>query len=169
MPCLPPPGPNNLTLDKCWQSAFPACLNALYDIPQSTPFIASNTYGVFEFNGSYIQSDMDKYFQQIARDIPVGTAAKNIFVNGAPFDTNMSSNPGVSEESNLDFQLAWPLIYPQNISLYDTIPTQAQGASILQSNMTNDEKQSIGIDISLEDLFASFDGVSFPSSNSYRR
>ncbi|MCJ1325415.1 hypothetical protein MMC10_002078 [Thelotrema lepadinum] len=157
-PCLPAPGPSNFTLDQCWQGVFPGCLNALYDIPQSTPFVSSNVFGIFEFNGSYIQTDMDQFFQQVASDIPVGTVANNVLLNGAPIDTKLSDNTDVAEESNLDFQLAWPLVYPQNISLYDVIPTRAQAASILQSNTTDDEKISIAINVALEDLFSSFDG-----------
>ena len=102
---------------------------------------------------------MDQFFQQVASDIPVGTVANNVLLNGAPIDTKLSDNTDVAEESNLDFQLAWPLVYPQNISLYDVIPTRAQAASILQSNTTDDEKISIAINVALEDLFSSFDGV----------
>ncbi|MCJ1331951.1 hypothetical protein MMC10_008643 [Thelotrema lepadinum] len=162
-PGLPPPGPNNFTLQNCWQGIFPQCINTVYGIPQEPTYAPGNEYGIFEVNSSYVQSDMDKFFQEVAVDIPVGTTANNVLLYGAELTTNFTLAAGsifiaTDIEADLDFQLAWPLVYPQNITLFATLPTEAQLADILQTNSTDTQEEYLGLDLSLDDVFSSFDG-----------
>ena len=119
-----------------------------------------NIFGIFEANGTYVQSDMDLFFQQITPNIPVGTTPKNVLINGVQFDEKVSDNPSTTVEGNTDFQLAWPLIYPHNITMFAAIPTKAEMASILQSNATDLQQLMLELDFALEDLFSTFDVVS---------
>ena len=116
---------------------------------------------------------MDKFFQEVAVDIPVGTTANNVLLYGAELTTNFTLAAGsifiaTDIEADLDFQLAWPLVYPQNITLFATLPTEAQLADILQTNSTDTQEEYLGLDLSLDDVFSSFDGVSLPLSTSTR-
>ncbi|KAL9084714.1 MAG: hypothetical protein Q9165_007962 [Trypethelium subeluteriae] len=124
--CSSLPSVNSPTLDTCWQAATPECLNVLYDIPTHTDKHAENTFGIFEIGHSFSQPEMDLFFEHVAPNIPVGTMPKNNWINGPP-STDLTSEYVM--EANLDFQLAWPMVYPQNISLYASTLTAAQNFS----------------------------------------
>ena len=124
--------------------------------------VPNNTFGIFEANSTYVQSDMDQFFKEVAPQIPVGTMAKNVLINGVQVSANLSAGAfGVvtGVESDLDFQLAWPLIYPQNITLFAALPTQVELTNLVLSNMTVNQKTYTGLNLILDDVFKSFDGV----------
>lgn len=152
----PPPTAQNFTLDRCSQGAFPECIRALYNIPRPGDAQPGNSFAIFELDQTYIQSDMDLFYQYVAPEIPVGTAPTNFLLNGAPFATNFTDNDA---ESNLDFQLAWPLVYPQNITLFDAIPSQSQLDSIVGLNLTQAQLGALAVVATLDDVLQSFDGV----------
>ena len=170
--CSPPPDLKNLTLQDCLQlGVYPACVNALYNIPDSRTYAANNTFSIFAFGGSYLQSDMDQFFAQIAPEVPVGTTADNVLLNGVQLTTNFSDplQHAPTEEANLDFQLAWPLVYPQNITLFNSLPSKLQIVDIAKSqnttvptSLTNLTAAEVNIALvyGLDDVFSAFDGVS---------
>ena len=131
--CLPPPTTSNFSLQDCSNGIFPQCINALYGIPKTSVLVDSNTIGIFEANATYLQSDMDLFFKQVSHgQIPVGTTAENILLNGVQLTTNVTpTNIDLVGESNLDFQLAWPLVYPHNITMYSALPNLVQIEGIL--------------------------------------
>lgn len=75
-----------------------------------------------------MQTDQDLFFQYVAPNVPVGTAPKIESFNNATIDFTL--NTSVVFEANLDFELAWPIVYPLNISLLDTDVSTAQIALI---------------------------------------
>ena len=99
-----------------------------------------NSLAIYEFNGSPVQTDSDLFFQYVAPRIPIGTSPNYEQFNGATIDSTL--NTSVVYEANLDFQLAWPLVYPVTVSLLDTQYSTAQVSLI---NNTTDHLQSAGL------------------------
>ena len=159
--CPPSPGASDTSLENCWLSASPQCYNALYNIPKLTDPHPNNSFGIFEVDVSYIQSDMDKFFEQVAPEIPVGTVPKQFLLNDAILSTNLTSLGQV--EADLDFQVAWPLVYPQKLTLFESNLTQTQVTSILTSglNISSPTAASIFVSFAVEDLLGSIDAVGF--------
>lgn len=117
------PAPDSITkslalnLTNCDTAVTPDCIAALYQIPRplGTPS-PNNSLGIFEEGDTYYQLDLDSYFTTYPScGIPNGTAPIMKSVDGG-------TAPGSSDvgESNLDFSLAYPIIYPQTITLYQT-------------------------------------------------
>jgi hypothetical protein len=81
----------------------------LYGTPQVNSSIASNEIRIFEFHDYYDQEDLDSTFVLISPYVPPG---KHPTLDG--IDGGTALEPGCTGgESNLDFSIAYPLIYPQ--------------------------------------------------------
>ena len=106
-------------LSVCDRLTTPACVKALYQVPNGTKADPSNALGVFEATlgpmGSYNQGDLNAFFQTFTPNIPQGTGPKLNSINGgtAPSPLNMTSF-----EADLDFQVAYPLVYPQSTQVF---------------------------------------------------
>ncbi|PSR97824.1 putative protease S8 tripeptidyl peptidase I [Coniella lustricola] len=110
----------NLTLDTCDEYVLPECIQALYNFtapePNST-VSANNSLGIFEEGDFYAQDDFDTFFTLLTPYIPNGTHPIHDFVDGAKAPVVQALAGG---ESDLDFELAYPIIYPQTTTLYQT-------------------------------------------------
>ena len=85
--------------------------------------------GIFESLGDvYAQEDLDQFFQLAAPEIPQGTGPQLDLINGA---TAPNSQDEAGGESDLDFQIAYPIIYPQGTVLF-------QVSDNTQSDIFND-------------------------------
>lgn len=73
--------------------------------------------GIFEEADFYNQEDLNLFFQSFALYIPQGTHPTHNFVDGAEAPV-LAAEAGI--ESSIDFDLAYPLLYPQNLVLYQT-------------------------------------------------
>ncbi|KAF4625803.1 hypothetical protein G7Y89_g12366 [Cudoniella acicularis] len=116
----PPTKPLPSDLATCDQFITPACIRALYNIPEIPEYPGGqprtdNSLGIFEEGDFYNGGDLDQFFQTYETRIPVGTRPVSAFIDGAVSDGN-----GFGGESDLDFELAYPIVYPQNITLYQT-------------------------------------------------
>lgn len=105
----------------CDVAITPACVAALYKIPPTNGSAhPNNSLGIFESELQfYIQSDLDLFFSNFTGGaIPNGThpIAANID-GGQQSTTDLYADVG---EVNLDFMLAYPIVYPQNITNYQT-------------------------------------------------
>lgn len=113
---VPSTDPNNLST--CDQLVTPACIAALYKIPPGTSKIRGNSLGIFESELQfYTQKDLDSFFTTYRKDIENGTHPI-----GANIDGGMQSTKDLFQagpEVALDLQLAYPIVYPQEITLYD--------------------------------------------------
>lgn len=74
--------------------------------------------GIFEEGDYYTQEDLNSFFANFTSYIPNGTHPILDSIDGGYAPTaNLSQAGG---ESNLDFELAIPIIYPQTTTLYQT-------------------------------------------------
>jgi tripeptidyl-peptidase I len=111
-----PADPNDLST--CDQLITPACVAALYKIPPGTSKIRGNSLGIFESELQfYTQKDLDSFFTTYRPDIKNGTHPI-----GANIDGGMQSTKDLLQaggEVALDLQLAYPIVFPQEVTLYD--------------------------------------------------
>ena len=104
-------------LSECDQAITPLCVKALYQIPFNILADPSNAMGIFEEGDYYAQEDLDLFFKNFTSYIPQGTHPIPALIDGAQAPVPVETAGG---ESDLDFQLAYPLVYPQDIVLYQT-------------------------------------------------
>jgi tripeptidyl-peptidase-1 len=105
-------------LSTCDQVITPACVAALYQIPVVNAAVSpNNSLGIFEESDFYAQKDLNLFFKNFSLPIPQGTHPTPAFIDGAKAPVPIGQ---VGGESELDFELAYPIIYPQTITLYQT-------------------------------------------------
>ncbi|KAG9949310.1 aorsin, partial [Aureobasidium melanogenum] len=105
-------------LSLCQIAATPSCIATLYNITQATSAEAGNELGIFEDLGDvYSQTDLNEFFLTLAQQIPVGTHPKLEAIDGAVAPVSVTQ---AGAESDLDFQVSYPIIYPQNSILFQT-------------------------------------------------
>jgi tripeptidyl-peptidase-1 len=113
--------PTNISsLSTCDQVMTPACIQALYQITPNDPYAEvslNNSLGIFEEGDYYAQQDLNRFFGNFTPYIPNGTHPIPNFIDGAKAPVSLQLAGG---ESDLDFQLAYPLVYPQTTTLYQT-------------------------------------------------
>ena len=115
-------GKDASSLETCDQVLSPACVQALYDFAAPDPqelVSPENVLGIFEEGDYYDQLDLDAFYHKyVSSQVPNGTHPKLESIDGgvAPVD-NIADDGG---ESLLDFGVAYPIIYPQQITLYQT-------------------------------------------------
>ena len=108
---------NASDLSTCDKNITPACVAALYNITQGTSKHKNNSMGMFESELQfYTQLDLDTFFTNFTRRIPNGTHPVAANIDGGQQSTEDLYEAG--EEANLDLMLAYPIIYPQTITLY---------------------------------------------------
>ncbi|KAI1389168.1 putative alkaline serine protease AorO [Hypoxylon trugodes] len=101
----------------CDQYTTPDCIRALYNIPKGTKKHPDNKMGIFQSLGQhYTQYDLDKFFWSFTGEIPNGTHPELFSVDGGQGATTSLRLAG--SEANLDFQMAYGLIWPQEPALY---------------------------------------------------
>ncbi|KAI6091726.1 subtilisin-like protein [Hypoxylon rubiginosum] len=101
----------------CDQYTTPDCIRALYGIPKGTKKNPDNRMGIFQSLGQhYTQYDLDMFFYSFTSEIPNGTHPELFSVNGGQGPTTSLRLAGT--EANLDFQMAYGLIWPQDAVLY---------------------------------------------------
>lgn len=104
----------------CDVAITPVCIQALYNVPPPNPnrtVSPDNSLGIFEEGDFYAQEDLDLFFANFTPYIPAGTHPIPNFIDGANAPVSVQNAGG---ESDLDFELAYPIIYPQTITLYQT-------------------------------------------------
>jgi len=108
-------------LAHCDQASTHLCIKALYGIPDieypNQQPRTDNSLGIFETGDFYAQEDLDLFFSNFSTGIPAGTAPILASVDGGEAPVSVSEAGG---ESDLDFELAYPIIYPQTTTLYQT-------------------------------------------------
>ena len=108
----------SLGLAICDEIATPQCIAALYNITKGTKSSGTNQLGIFEdLDDIYSQEDLNLFFLNLAPYIPIGTHPKLDAIDGAVAPTNVAN---AGPESDLDFQISYPIIWPQNSVLYQT-------------------------------------------------
>ncbi|PVH88867.1 putative Tripeptidyl-peptidase sed1 [Cadophora sp. DSE1049] len=114
-----PPGAGQLPpdLQACGRNITPTCLKALYDIPNAHIKDSVNALGLFESGDIYAQADLNSFFASWAPNVPQGTHPLLDSIDGgqAPVSPDSEFNTG---ESDIDMDIAYALIYPQTVTLY---------------------------------------------------
>ncbi|KAJ5319748.1 hypothetical protein N7508_000031 [Penicillium antarcticum] len=102
----------------CSIAVTPQCIQQMYNISQGTSATKGNELGIFEGIGDvYAQADLDLFFSTLYSQIPAGTQPILKAVDGGQAPTSLF-NAGA--ESDLDFQISYPIIWPQNSILFQT-------------------------------------------------
>lgn len=101
----------------CDQYITPDCVKALYQIPPGNLSTPGNELGIFETGDTYDQTDLDLFFLLMYNEIPIGTHPTPNLVDGAQAPTELLLG---GEESALDFQISYPVIWPQGSVLFQT-------------------------------------------------
>ena len=111
---LPP-----LNITNCDSYVTNQCIRNQYRIPKGDKAAPGNELGIFEsLNDHYSQEDLDVYWSTLYPEIPNGTYPIDKLIDGA-----IGASPTVEDagfESDLDFESAWPLIWPQKTILFQT-------------------------------------------------
>ncbi|KUJ20186.1 subtilisin-like protein [Mollisia scopiformis] len=112
----------NDDLSQCYNALTPACLRALYGFPETPEYPGGqartdNSLGIFEEGDFYDQADLDTFFANFTPYIPQGTHPVPAFIDGAQAPVPQYD---AGPESDLDLQLSYPIIYPQNVTLFQT-------------------------------------------------
>ncbi|KAI0131101.1 protease S8 tripeptidyl peptidase I [Daldinia grandis] len=101
----------------CGQYITPDCIRALYGVPKGSKKHPDNKMGIFQSLGQhYTQHDLDTFFWSFTDEIPNGTHPELFSVDGGQGATTNLRLAG--SEANLDFQMAYGLIWPQEPALY---------------------------------------------------
>ncbi|KAK4504381.1 hypothetical protein PRZ48_005297 [Zasmidium cellare] len=102
-------------LAHCDQFITPPCIMAMYNITRGNKAAPGNQLGIFEEGDFYAAEDLIEFFVTFAPYIPITTRPKLEGIDGG-------FAPGLfaGGESDLDFQISYPLIYPQNSVLFQT-------------------------------------------------
>lgn len=108
---------NPSSLATCDEVITPECVKALYRIPLATKANPNNAMGIWEEGDFYDQEDLNLFFANYTPYIPQGTHPIANFVDGAVAPVPVFEGGG---ESTLDFELSYPLVYPQKLVLYQT-------------------------------------------------
>ncbi|KAJ6783317.1 hypothetical protein PWT90_02552 [Aphanocladium album] len=116
---LPPhrkPYPTGKQDAGCDSVISPQCIADKYQIPRGTYNDTTNRLGLYEDDDEmYAQTDLDKFYQDHADFIPQGFGPK---VDLIDWPSTATPDPqGAEGEAALDFDMAYPIIYPQNIEL----------------------------------------------------
>jgi len=107
--------PDVNSLNSCDVSITPACIKALYKIPSSTKAHPDNAIGVYEGGQFYAQEDLDLFFANFTPYIPQGTHPILDLIDGAIAPAPVTQAGG---EADLDLELIYPIVYPQEVVLY---------------------------------------------------
>lgn len=111
---LPP-----LNSSNCDSYVTQECIRTQYSIPKGDKAAEGNELGVFESLGDhYSQDDLDVYWSTLYPEIPNGTYPIEKSIDGAYGAAKTVEAAGV--ESDLDFESAQPLIWPQRTILFQT-------------------------------------------------
>ncbi|KAK3066974.1 hypothetical protein LTR53_016422 [Teratosphaeriaceae sp. CCFEE 6253] len=114
----------------CAQSFTVACYRQKYGIPLHPPVLPGNSLGLYEYDDTYSQADLNLYFSVFTPYVANGTAPVVKLIDGATAGVSPTSERNKGE-SDVDIGIALPLIHPQTVTVYqaDDLPqTEAANA-----------------------------------------
>ncbi|GIZ43935.1 hypothetical protein CKM354_000714400 [Cercospora kikuchii] len=102
----------------CDVAIIPSCIEAMYNFTKATTAVPGNELGIFEDLGDvYSQTDLNEFFLTLQQRIPIGTHPVLKAIDGAKAPNPVTS---AGPESDLDFEISYPIIWPQNSILFQT-------------------------------------------------
>ena len=152
--------PKSFPLDKCSEGITPGCIQALYSVPDNAACHPDSSVGIFSLEASFIQEDLDKFFNSFPSKVPSGTQPEFVSINGANASDKIRSV--LDFEANLDVQMVLPLVYPQNVSFYSVGPSEKQLDLLNHLNLSSPTAPTL-VDVTcFNDLLSAFDKVRHP-------
>lgn len=122
----------------------------MYKIPTATLNASGNSLGLYEQGDYFAKSDLDLFYAEYAPWVPQGTYPIPALIDGANF-----SVPDYSElnggESDIDIDMAFALLYPQTVTLYQVDDQIYEPEEVATTNLFNT-------------FLDALDGVSCPTS-----
>lgn len=104
----------------CDKYITPACLRVMYNFTEGSLHDPSNDLGIFEQVGQqYNQTDLNAFYAKYSSYIPKNTVPKAAPIN------KQQDKPGRPGESDLDYEMAVPIIYPQGTVNYEVGKTNS--------------------------------------------
>lgn len=129
------PHVNHENLSTCDVAITPACIRALYNVPlppkNAQP---GNGIGIFEDGDFYSQEDLNLFFANYT-NIPQGTHPTLDSVDGGMAPVPVVEAGG---ESSLDFEIVFPLVYPEEVVLFQTDDTNYSTGNLSTAGIYND-------------------------------
>ncbi|MCJ1400937.1 hypothetical protein MMC11_004148 [Xylographa trunciseda] len=104
-------------LSTCDTVITPACIAALYHVPPGNKAHPLNSMGIYEYGDSYGNASLDLFFANFAPRIPQGTRPIVDNIDFTPYITTDLLEEG---EGDTDFDVAYPLVYPQTLTKFQT-------------------------------------------------
>jgi tripeptidyl-peptidase-1 len=107
-------------------------LQVLYDLPPlgSTPTGPSNALGLFESDGQlWDQKDLNSFFETVLQNATDGTHPDVVSINGAVAEGPVQYAGG---EMILDLTIAYSIIYPQTVTVFQSQGTAKQNVTYYQ-------------------------------------
>ncbi|KAI2787404.1 Aorsin [Penicillium oxalicum] len=123
-------------LQSCGQNMTPACIKALYKIPDASKANKQNSLGLYEQGDYFAKADLDLFYKQYAPWVPQGTYPIPALIDGANFSVPPSSSLNAGE-SDIDIDLATALIYPQTVTLYQVDDQLYEPEEVATTNLFN--------------------------------
>ncbi|KAF7118908.1 hypothetical protein CNMCM5793_008544 [Aspergillus hiratsukae] len=123
-------------LQNCSYNMTPPCIKAMYSIPDATKARKGNALGLYEQGDYFAKSDLDLYYAHFAPWVPQGTYPTPALIDGANYSVPADSalNTG---ESDIDIDMAYSLIYPQSVTLYQVDDQLYEPEEVATTNLFN--------------------------------
>jgi tripeptidyl-peptidase-1 len=118
-------------LQNCSTNITPACLKALYGIPDAPAAVPGNSVGLYQQGSYFAKEDIDAYMAKYAPYVPQGTYPINASIDGASYSVPPASalNTG---EANIDIDMT--LVIHESVNFAILITDEIQYFSALSSD-----------------------------------
>lgn len=103
----------------CDEAITPQCIRDMYKIPLENNPEYVNSLGIWETEDTFDQEDLDIFIKKYAHNVPEGTKPQLALINGATAPVRQEDGGG---ESLLDLDMAYPIIQPQNVVIFQNKP-----------------------------------------------
>jgi tripeptidyl-peptidase I len=92
-------------LQGCSTNMTPACIKALYGIPNATLATPGNSLGLYQQGSYFAKSDVDAFFKAYAPYVPQGTYPINASIDGASYSVDADNLALNSGEADIDIEM----------------------------------------------------------------
>ncbi|KAJ5889925.1 subtilisin-like protein [Penicillium tannophilum] len=123
-------------LQGCGYNMTPTCIKAMYDIPDAKTAVKGNSLGLYEQGDYFAKSDIDLFYKAYAPWVPQGTYPIPALIDGANYSVPAYSSLNTGE-SDIDIDMAFSLIYPQTVTLYQVDDQIYEPEEVATTNLFN--------------------------------
>ena len=122
----PDVAPQPFALSTCNTQITPDCLRALYNFTNGT--LAKSSYGIVEYTPqAYLQSDLNLFYSNLAREIPSGNAPIFDSIDGGVDQTTTQSfNDNGESDLDLQYAIALGTYKPSGLDSHDSTLSDTQ-------------------------------------------